>query len=292
MEINMSAIEEPLKVSLHGMTPQSGHLMIKYLELCCKKIASVVDTGESQVEIIDVDLAKSKTILKDRLEQPHSKPLIVLSMHEVLSDKVIYVKKPINASAMVNALLKAKDNVLSSFESNKLEVSLNSDNDYPINLNIASKLPNKATDFSTATEVDLDDPFEMDDLLLEPDNVLNINEPKTGTFENSDNRKMVRYSFQAIEAKLVSKQLDVVDADEIVNVLNASSKGALVRLKEPVKFDAIVMLILCFDPVNTFNVSARIVRKEGDRVYGLLFVNYQHELADYLIDSKQAYSVI
>ena len=71
-------------------------------------------------------------------------------------------------------------------------------------------------------------------------------------------------------------------------VLNVSSKGALVRLKKPAKFNAKVSLKIYFDRLNIFDVSARVVRKEGGDIYGLQFLDYQHQLADYLVESKKA----
>ena len=69
-----------LKVSLHGMNERMQMMMAAYLELNCRGMAYVVDELEAEVEIVDVDVADSKTILQQRLEQQPGKPIIVISL--------------------------------------------------------------------------------------------------------------------------------------------------------------------------------------------------------------------
>jgi hypothetical protein len=101
----------PLKVSLHGMNNRMQKMMANYLEISCNGIAYVVDENEAQAEIVDIDLVNSKTILKERLAQQPSKPIIALSLQEISNEKVIYVKKPIEIPKVINALKEAKKKI-------------------------------------------------------------------------------------------------------------------------------------------------------------------------------------
>ena len=65
-------------------------MMVSYLELNCKRIALVVEDSESQAEIIDIDLANSKSLLEERLAQQPPKPIIVLSLNEISNDNVFF----------------------------------------------------------------------------------------------------------------------------------------------------------------------------------------------------------
>ncbi len=102
MNTNKSSF--PLQVSLHGMNPKAKSMMTKYIALFCKNIATVVDETESQVEIIDYDSIKSKTILEHKLAKQPGKKIIVLSVFELSLDDVINIKKPINTENIVQVL--------------------------------------------------------------------------------------------------------------------------------------------------------------------------------------------
>ncbi len=133
---------------------------------------------------------------------------------------------------------------------------------------------------------------EIDKMLEDLRSVLGNIEHKLSFFETKNRRKIVRYGFQTIKAKLIKRHLIMRSKRETVFVLNVSSKGALVRLKKPAKFNAKVSLKIYFDRLNIFDVPARIVRKEGEDIYGLQFLNYQHQLADYLVESKKALIIL
>ena len=103
---------KPLKVSLHGMNERMHKMMVNYLKLPCKGTAIVVDDDNALVEIVDVDLSPSKTLLEERLAQQPSKPIIALSLDEISTSGVIYVKKPIEVPDVLAAFAVAKDVIL------------------------------------------------------------------------------------------------------------------------------------------------------------------------------------
>ena len=104
---------KPLKVSLHGMDKQLRKMMKYYLKLHCKGTAIVVDgDDEAHVEIVYVDLPQSKSLLNERLAHQPSKPIIAISINEISTSGVIYVKKPIHATDVLVAFGVAKDVIL------------------------------------------------------------------------------------------------------------------------------------------------------------------------------------
>lgn len=100
----------PLKVSLFGMNNRAQKLMANSLRMLKDSIdTEVVSDIEGQVEIIDLDLSTSDpNLLEDRLAQHPTKPIIVLSLQETLSNEVMYIKKPLQSAALLVALKKAK----------------------------------------------------------------------------------------------------------------------------------------------------------------------------------------
>jgi len=136
------------------------------------------------------------------------------------------------------------------------------------------------------------DQVEIDKMLKDLRSVLGNIEHKLKFLETKNRRKIVRYGLQTTKAKLIKRHLIRRASRETVYVLNVSSKGALVRLKKPAKFNAKVSLKIYFDRLNIFDVPARVVRKEGGDIYGLQFLKYQHQLADYLVESKKALIIL
>ena len=104
------------------MNKKMQKMMANYLEISCKGLVHVVGENEAHAEIIDVDLAHSKSLLTERLSQQPSKPIIALSAQKISIENVIYVKKPIETPNVINALKIAKTNLLSNkeFPSEKL----------------------------------------------------------------------------------------------------------------------------------------------------------------------------
>jgi len=105
------------------MNEKMQKMMAKYLEISCNGLAHVVGENEAHAEIIDVDLAHSKSLLKERLAQQPTKPIIALSVQKISIDNVIYVKKPIETTNVINALKTAKTNLLSNKEQSSQKIS-------------------------------------------------------------------------------------------------------------------------------------------------------------------------
>lgn len=109
----------PLKVSLHGMNNRMQKMMTNYLEISCDGIAYVVEESEAQAEIVDIDLTNSKTLLKERLAQQPSKPIIAFSLQNIPNENIIYVKKPIEIPKVIDAIKIAKKQSSPAIKTNK-----------------------------------------------------------------------------------------------------------------------------------------------------------------------------
>ncbi|GAB4257602.1 MAG: hypothetical protein Kow0065_06980 [Methylomicrobium sp.] len=97
--------QEPLKVALSGMDERSRKTLSLYLQGPCKSVAMVfVDASDAQLEIIDADLPEGKKLLADRNNTVPERPLLVLSLHEIAREGVLYVKKPLQVEAMLKEL--------------------------------------------------------------------------------------------------------------------------------------------------------------------------------------------
>lgn len=116
---------------------------------------------------------------------------------------------------------------------------------------------------------------------------LSVKKEKGGAKKN--NRKTIRYAFHPIEAKLKKSSVISLNSSLTVLVLNISSKGAIIELKKPLKLRGKTTLTLHFDSQNIFVIPARVVRKEGKLVYGLQFLDFQHKLTDYLVNSGRSF---
>jgi hypothetical protein len=133
---------------------------------------------------------------------------------------------------------------------------------------------------------------EIDRLLKEIHDA-SQNTDLSGTKEKSgskkNNRKTIRYAFHPIEAKLKKNSVMSLNSSLTVLVLNISSKGAIIELKKPLKLRGKTTLTIHFDSQNIFTIPARVVRKEGKLVYGLQFLDFQHKLTDYLVNSGRSF---
>ncbi len=409
----MKKASDYLKVSLHGMNDHAYKMMSKYLEMCCNDIARVVEDSKADAEIIDVDLAQSKTFLEERLAQQPSKPIIALSVQEVSFDNVVYVKKPIDIPSIVAALKTVKKQVLrdlkktggnrvtqvplASSPAKPSEIILEPEEETLIQENISdslepeiketkiqemisdnlepeikeTKIQDKVADSiepeiieiekavntfvgsvpkwtqrkksdlhvtkeitkadkkkqknephtdDTLASIDLSisetnspndesEPIlsetsaihlrEIDRLLKElheasentnsPENPSFSSEKETKDSKQKNNRKTIRYAFHPIEAKLKKNSVMGLNINQTVLVLNISSKGAIIELKKPTKLSGKMTLTIHFDSQNVFIIPARIVRKEGKIIYGLHFLNFQHDLTDFLVNSGRSF---
>ncbi len=274
-----------LKISLHGLTKQMQKMMISYLETNCKGIAHVVEENESDAEIVNVDLTRSKSLLTERLAQQPSKPIIALSSQKVSIDNVIYVKKPIDVANVVNALKKAKKNLLSnknsSFKKNNKEKATSHPTlDPKSKKNSKNKKPSS---FSISI-------LEIDTLLKELQSSFKkvLSPEKNNTLSEKNDRKTIRYAFKPFEATLNKKYL-TKNKNFTVLIVNLSSRGSLIELQSPSKLRGKVTLNIQFDSQHIFEIHAKVVRANDDLSYGLQFLNNQHKLVDYLINTGHSF---
>ena len=275
-----------LKVSLHGMNTRVYKMMVNFLEITCKSIASVVEESESEIEIIDADLTDSKLLIEERLLRQPSKPIIVLSLHKISFDNIIYVKKPINVLSIKKALKIAKNNTLSSKKktAEKTKVSINKLMEFPADK--ARKINFKNSSKSFNDKQLLTDPPKIDTSLKGLDNTaitLKDIENKNEEHKKEYSRTTIRHSFSPIQAKIKSEPLINVNDDLSVMVLNLDSQGALIELKNSLKLPEEIILEIQFDLQHSFSIPSRVVRKESKNTYGLEFLDPQYELSDYLV---------
>ena len=99
---------KPLNVALYGMDGRSHKMMVMFLQGPCKGIAIVVNERDAELDIIDADSVNAKEILEGRNVKTPDRPIILLSLEEVIIDGTIYVKKPVQIVELVEALNKIK----------------------------------------------------------------------------------------------------------------------------------------------------------------------------------------
>ena len=248
----------PLKVSFYGMSDR----VQKVMETCLKNMKDnigivVVEGTEAQVEIIDVDLSISTPfLLKERLAQRPSKPIIALSLHEITSSDVIYIKKPLDCAKLSAGLKEAKDilqsqgEVISSVE---------------VNDPLTMALDKVDTMTQPSVEVDISDE--------KVDEQFRVNQQKEvgrygATTENPiDRRKSARYSFE----KLIVNSFVTSNRRRPVHILNLSSEGALFECDFKLNLKNEGELILGFGRT-VYKVPAQVIRVKGS-TYSLLFKN-------------------
>ena len=282
-----------LKVSLHGMNTRAHKLMVHFLEVTCKGIARVVEESESDIQIIDADLARPLFRLEEWLSKQPSKPIIMLSLNKISFDNIIYIKKPINKLSISKALQTAEKNILDQQKklAIKKRVSTNKADD-----SIADKT--KANNIKKLSNSINSKPLQTTALiteasLLDLDNTamtLNNNTVATAkpdTFrpyraKKEYQRATVRHSFTPIMAKIQSDSLVDLNAGLPVLVLNIDSQGALIEFIKPLSLPKEITLEIQFDLQHFFTILANVVRNEGKSTYGLKFLDPQYELYDFL----------
>lgn len=320
-----------LKVSLHGMNDRMQAMMASYLELNCKGIACVVDELDAEVEIVDIDLSRSKNILQQRQEQQPAKPIIVISLYDDVSDLVIYVKKPIETNELVNALNKAKEAVLTgkTVFKEKNETVDNTKEELPVLVRKQSRKTQKIVSSRDETadqeEADVVKPYKSkSDLVTEMDEVRELidvlgAEPvneiryypdvdkflkefndfnrnqilKSKALEKEKNRRdTVRYVFQAVDGCVKKHSLLGFDQRLPISIEAVSSNGALIKMEKKLKLKGNVTLEIQLDSQKIFIIPAKVIRKNSSKTYGLAFSDYQHKLTEYLIDSGRSFSIM
>ena len=105
-----------------------------------------------------------------------------------------------------------------------------------------------------------------------------------------DRRKEIRYEFDPFEAKLNKKLLPGLRSDFRIMVGNLSSKGAFIELEKATKLSGKVTLFIEIDKEHIYAIQSIIVRRVGKKLYGLQFLEAQHEFLSYLVDSGRSYT--
>jgi len=98
----------PLKLALYGMDDRAYKTMCLYLKGPCKGVAVVVDESEAEIDLLDADHIKARELLDQLQAKMPNRPLIILSLEEILIDGTIYVKKPVETADIMAALKHAK----------------------------------------------------------------------------------------------------------------------------------------------------------------------------------------
>lgn len=133
---------------------------------------------------------------------------------------------------------------------------------------------------------------EIDELLKELHNSskkLQQTEDKAPSLTQDNKRRTIRYAFYPIEAKLKKNSLASLKNSLTVMVVDVSSKGARIEFKKPTKLRGKVTLKIQLDSKHVFLIPARVVRKEDKSIYGLQFLDSQHELTDFLVGSGRSF---
>ncbi len=284
----------PLKVSLHGMSERMQKMMENYLVLVCSDVARLAHAEEALAEIVDVDSPQGNNLLKERLANRPSKPIIVLSINEVTSTDVIYVKKPIVVPVFVHALMTVNDmiqskKVLKKTIPNKTLIDAAEPKPEKSNKGSSrssSKQNNKRLSAKRKVR------SEKKKISKEANKLLNqitkIDESFNIDSSPKNQRETVRYIFDGIVGTLKIKKL--LGRSETVKVLDLSSKGAHIGCDSVLKLQANVVLNLQLTPEQGFRINAKVIRG-GNNSYGLLFEKHQHDLIDFLIDSAHPYNL-
>ncbi len=155
---------DPLKVSFFGMNDRVQKLMVQSLKMLSGTIDTVVVAGiEGQVEIIDLDLSMSTpNLLENRLAQRPIKPIIVLSLHEISSNEIIYIKKPLQSAELLAALKTAKKTLKSQQNANSIEFNTKPEKTIKaekvskssLDTQVSNKLPRKSKQPVISSKID------------------------------------------------------------------------------------------------------------------------------------------
>jgi len=118
----MQIDERPLTVRLHGMDSRTVKTMMMFFSGPCNGVARVVDTEDADVDIFDGDAPNSKKLMTEHLITALTRPVIVLSLTEIINQGVVHVKKPIKTMDMIDALSRAKASLKSKPPIDELEI--------------------------------------------------------------------------------------------------------------------------------------------------------------------------
>ncbi len=288
----------PLKISLHGMSNRTQKMMESYLTLVCGDIATLVKDEDAEAEIIDIDSPQANNLLKKRLAQRPSKPIIAISLYEVSSTEVIFVKKPLVVSIFIHALLTVKHQIQSnhalkkSIDHNKLTGKSVSIIKKPSKLNSPSKTKTKGNlDRLSASRKAKADKKKIAQEATKLLNQITMIDAISNTKDVANNRrKTVRYIFEGIEGNLELKSL-IGRSSVAIQIFDISSKGANVQCNEQLKLRTKAVLKLQFSSEQNFTISTRVIRKNKNS-YALAFEKQHHELIDFLLNSTNPFNIV
>ncbi|MEE9338478.1 MAG: hypothetical protein V3U87_10385 [Methylococcaceae bacterium] len=135
---------------------------------------------------------------------------------------------------------------------------------------------------------------EIDKFLKEFNQRLRIITPNKASISNiseKNRRNTVRYTFQQLRGQLKKNSLLGINKNIPILIKSISSKGALIKLKRTLKLNENVTLKIKLDSLHVFTIPAKVIRKNSKTTYGLAFVDYQHTLTEFLINSRDSFNM-
>ena len=118
-----------------------------------------------------------------------------------------------------------------------------------------------------------------------PDDIFNLDFTKDLP---ENNRFAVRYIRTNIKASVLKVRLFGLGKALGLELLDISSKGALISTNKKIRKNKKITLILEFEDGKTFEISSKIVRLEKDQTfqYGIKFDRFNHDLGNYLLETQ------
>jgi len=118
-----------------------------------------------------------------------------------------------------------------------------------------------------------------------PDDIFNLDFTKDLP---ENNRFAVRYIRTNIKASILKVRLFGLGKPLGLELLDISSKGALISTNKKIRKNKKITLILEFEDGKTFEISSKIVRLEKDQAYqyGIKFDRFNHDLGNYLLETQ------
>ena len=102
-------------------------------------------------------------------------------------------------------------------------------------------------------------------------------------------RFAVRYIRNDIKASILKVRLFGLGKAMGLNLLDISSKGALISTNKKIRKNKKITLILEFEDGKIFEIGSKIVRLKKDQAYqyGIKFDRFNHDLGNYLLETQQ-----
>lgn len=104
-----------------------------------------------------------------------------------------------------------------------------------------------------------------------------------------DNKRYaVRYIRSNIKASVLKVKLFGLGKPIGLELLDISSKGALISTNKKIRKNKKITLILEFEDGKVFEIESKIVRLEKDQSfqYGVKFNRFHHDLGNYLLETQ------